>query len=129
MNTETAIHASMTTISSDGTTTHLHDKVEAQKQVDVRINYPKDYNGDKFYREGAIEKGMAADSAEILVKAGIATVITEEAAEEGAPATKPYNKMNKAELLSEIASRSIEADESLTKAELVALLEDSDEEE
>ena len=121
----THITASMTVISSDGTTP-LHEKLPVQEQVSVRINYPKDFKGDMFFAEGHVEHGMAKDSAETLVKAGIATILAEGSYEPAADGAKPYNKMNKAELQAELTARNIEFDESETKVVLVEKLEEDD---
>lgn len=120
---DTHITTSMTMISSDGTTP-LHEVPAPQKQVSVKIQYPKSFEGDKYFPNGHVEHGMAIDSAEKLVKAGIGTIIEEEIPEEATG--KPYSKMNKADLSAELVAREIEFDESAVKAELIRLLEEDD---
>ena len=136
MDTTTHLLASMVTISSDGKT-DLHNDIKPQKQVDVKINYPKEFNGSWYYRQGSIEKGMDENSAKKLVEAGIATIISgkakksedDNAGSGSQEVTSPnYSKMNKAELLAELKERKIEAAETQTKAELTALLETDDSE-
>jgi len=140
------------TISSDGTTPKLPEY--NQKLVNVLINYPDDFKGEKHFKQGDVRVDISEESAALFVKGGYGKIISADEAlellqkkaqaqaDETAKLTgddagskepeigkkKAYTAMNKSELHAELDAREIAYDGTETNPDLVQLLKDSDDE-
>ena len=105
--------------------------------VQFKVQYSKEFTGPKYMPEGEVtvmNKDLAAD----FEKRGMGFIVKNEAEANAtdkeilatvAEGKKPYVKMTKAELHSELKARVIEFDETLKNTELVSLLEADDQKE
>lgn len=129
-----------TSLSSDGSTAQ-DLTIKDQVKVKVHIQYAEDHQGEKYFKHGEVKHDISEETAAAFVKAGFGTIVSaEEAAEiegnviaekeEGpdTPKKKPYSVMNKAELQQEMTARELVFEEADTKKDLIALLQDADEE-
>lgn len=73
---KTAVEMELPLVTSQVTSSSATETVEDKRLVKVLINYPEDYKGKKFFKDGDI-KSTSPESAEAFIKAGFATKVEE----------------------------------------------------